>query len=460
MPSLAPRALPRSAPQAKGVAAKDVLAFLDRLEAEHVELHSLMLLRHGHVLAEGWWDPYHRDGLQLVYSLSKSVTSTAVGFAAAEGRLSLDAPVASFLDADATAAGERARRITVRHLLTMSSGHRVDTLPLMVARPDESTVSVFLSVEPQEEPGHHFLYHNGATATLAAIVQTLVGARLTDYLRPRLFDPIGIGAVAWQQTPAGQDLGFSGLHLTTEAIARFGQLYLADGRWGGQQVLPPGWVAEATRYHVDNAPAADSTRPDWGQGYGYQFWRGRHGSYRGDGAYGQFCLVLPEFDAVLAITASTERMQAVLDAVWQHLIPGSGAARFGPAASPAAPGADELRRRLLGLALAPVKGARSPRNGRITAITADLSTPALALPGLTRVRLEPTDTGWVIGLDDAGESFDLGCGYGRWTSHTLSAADGRNLPVRTSGAWTGPGEFTARITAIETPHQLILTFQP
>jgi hypothetical protein len=143
---------------------------------------------------------------------------------------------------------------------------------------------------------------------------------LTQYLRPRLFDPLGIGHVGWQTWPPGREQGFSGLHARTEDIAKLGQLYLQRGRWDGVQLIPEQWVAEATSVQVENP---DEPVPDWRQGYGFQFWMSRHG-YRGDGAFGQFCVILPEHDTVVVTTACTLDMQAVLDAMWAHLLPGLG----------------------------------------------------------------------------------------------------------------------------------------
>ena len=173
------------------------------------------------------------------------------------------------------------------------------------------------------EPGSVFAYNNGATYALGAILQQRTGQSLTGYLQSRLFDPLGIPPPHWD-TFAERQMGYSGLHLTTEQLARFGLLYLQGGSWAGSNVLPPVWAAEATRAHT---VTPDEPNPDWRRGYGYQFWRSRHG-YRGDGAYGQFCQVLPEQDAIVVTTGDTEEMQAVLDAVWAHLVPafGSGSA--------------------------------------------------------------------------------------------------------------------------------------
>ena len=153
---------------------------------------------------------------------------------------------------------------------------------------------------------------------LSAIVQKVTGKTVLDYLTPRLFKPLGIEKPTWDESPQGISIGGYGLYLRTEDIAKFGQLYLQKGRWEGKQILPAKWVAQATARQVGNGSNPDS---DWEQGYGFQFWRCRHGAYRGDGKDGQFCIVLPEQDAVISITAKSTNMQAELNIVWNRLLP-------------------------------------------------------------------------------------------------------------------------------------------
>lgn len=351
--------LPSSPPSAQGVDARGVEAFLDAVESSGtIEPHSLMIVRHGRLVASGWWEPYSSDRLHLLYSLSKSFTATAAGFALAEGLIGLDDPVLSYfpeLDADIT--DPRSRAMLVRHVAAMASGHEEETYERAHALDPDDLVRGFLLLPPDRDPGTVFAYNQPATYTLAAIVRRVTGGTLTAYLRPRLLDPLGIGEVAWRTDRSGGELGFSGLHATTDAIARLGQLYLDGGRWQGEWLLSPEWVAEATREHIATAAGAtaDQDLSDWERGYCFQFWRSRHG-YRGDGAYGQFCVVLPEHDAVIAATAATRDMQALLTLVWEHLLP---AFRPRPPADRAQ--ADEaLARRLAHLALPPAPGASAP----------------------------------------------------------------------------------------------------
>jgi CubicO group peptidase (beta-lactamase class C family) len=306
--------LRRATPESMGVRSESVLDFIDSIESAELELHSLMLLRGGKVLAEGWWKPYRRDDLHLLYSLSKSFASSAVGFAVSEGLLGLDDTVVSFFPNDVPKdASANLLAMRVRHLLSMSTGQDSDEKNLG----DSNWVRGFLARPVPYEPGTHFLYNSSATFMLSAIVQRLTGKRLLDYLRPRLLDPLGIDRATWAQNPDGIDFGGWGMSVATESIAKFGQLYLQDGMWEGRRVLPEGWVAEASKSHVSNG---DDPASDWAQGYGFQFWRCRHDAYRGDGAYGQYCIVAPVKDMVIAITSSLDDMQAVLNRVWEHLL--------------------------------------------------------------------------------------------------------------------------------------------
>src|ERR1044072_4950576 len=249
------RPLPGSAPAAEGVDGRGVGAFLDALEAAPgIEPHSLMIVRHGQVVASGWWAPYPPDRPHLLYSISKSFTSTAAGFAVAEGLMSLDDPVISYLpELDGDITDPRSRAMLVRHVAAMASGHLAETREQAFTRDPAEPVRGFLLTPPDRDPGTVFAYNQPATYSLAAIVQRVPGQSLTDYLRPRLFEPLGIGETAWIQRPPGRDLGFSGMYATTDALARLGLLSLGNGVGEGRQLLPSSWVAEATRAQIANA---------------------------------------------------------------------------------------------------------------------------------------------------------------------------------------------------------------
>lgn len=434
-----------AAPSELGVDARGIEAFLEVLEAApDVEPHSVMVLRRGQVIAAGWWAPYSRDRPHLLYSLSKSFTSTALGFAVAEGLVGMDDPVVDYFPefaADIT--DERSRAILVRHAASMATGHGAEMLFEARAADPTDIVRGLLLLPPDGEPGRVFAYNQPATYAVAAIVQRVSGQTLTEYLRPRLFEPLGMGVGGWFQEPAGRDIGFSGLHATTESIARLGQLYLDGGRWQGRQVLPREWVTEATRSHVSNDRPGEP--PDWRQGYGHQFWMARHG-YRGDGAYGQFCIVLPEQDMVIAITAATENMQFVLDAVWEHVLPAID--------GPGDVSADRrLGHRLDSLAL-PAAAASWPSQVDAWADLALTPVAGSDFPSLTGIDIGRAGMSWIVRLHDADTTVTAPLGLGAWA---VTERAGAAPPVAVSGAWTDPATLRFDVCFLETPHRLVVT---
>ena len=294
--------------------------FVEAAEKERPgDLHSFMLLRHGKVAAEGWWNPFQPESPHMLFSLSKSFTSTAIGIAQGEGLLNINDKVISFFPGqvpDSPSTNLQAMR--VRDLLTMNTGHNEDATGKMT-QDTSSWVKGFFSLPVEHKPGTHFVYNSAATYMLSAIIQKVTGKTMVDYLAPRLFAPLGIEHPTWDNSPEGINIGGWGLKVRTKDIASLGQLYLQKGQWDGKQLLPVAWVEDATKKQVSNGSNPES---DWEQGYGYQFWMCRYGLYRGDGAFGQYCIVFPAQDAVLAITSGTADMGAIMNLIWKHLLPG------------------------------------------------------------------------------------------------------------------------------------------
>ncbi len=450
--------LPRTSPERQGIASAALLHFVEALDSQLHDVHSFMLLRHGSVVAEGWWSPYRRDYPHMVFSLSKSFTSTAVGLAVAEGYFSIDDPVLSFFPDEATTTGNAyLAAMRVRHLLSMTTGHLVDTWTSMVDRPDGDWIKGFFAVPVVHAPGTHFLYNTGATYLLAAIVQRTTGTRLIEYLEPRLFAPLGIERAAWDESPQGVAHGGVGLRLTTEDIARFGQLYLQNGIWQGRRLLSAAWIAEATTARI--APVADA-HSDWAQGYGYQFWRCRHGAYRGDGVFGQYCIIMPEQDAVLAITGGLDVLDATLplNLVWDRLLPAMGNEPLAEASA----AARHLTEKLSGLSLLPVQGpATSPVASRIVGRTYAVDANALRIETIV---LQGNASGWMVRITTAAGEAAIPCGHGVWQPGQTTLFNDfwvvGPTPVVASGAWTAEEDFTMVVRLYETPffHTLVCHF--
>jgi CubicO group peptidase (beta-lactamase class C family) len=439
----APSALPRSAPEAQGVSSAAILAFLEAAEKDVDALHSLVVVRHGQVVAEGWWGPYQREDPHLLYSLTKSFTSTAVGLAIAEGKLRLDDTVLSFFPDEAPAApSDNLKAMRVRDLLAMSTGHHAEAIEKFpYTSADVSQPRAFLALPVAHKPGTHFVYNTPASHMLSEIVHKVTGQPLAEYLRPRLFEPLGIRAPRWETTPRGVNLGGYGLSATTEDIARFGQLYLQKGMWGGRRIVPAEWVAAATSRQASNGSSPDS---DWDQGYGYQFWRCRHGLYRGDGAFGQYCIVMPEQDTVVAMTSGVKNMQAVLNLVWEHLLPGLKAA---PLAADAAT-RGRLEKKLASLSLPPPPGRpTSPLASQVSGVIYELPKND---DGIEAVGLETGGEPTLI-VRGGGQERRLPVTHGQWRRGGTLLVGGVERPAAGTGAWTSDDTFTAKVCLYETP---------
>lgn len=456
-----PGSLPRSTPEAQGLSANNIMAFVDAVEKQKLGLHSLMIVRHGKVIAEGWWDPY-RPGLKhTMYSLSKSFTATAVGFAFAEGSLKAEDKVLDFFPEDQPATVSRhLAAMRVKDLLTMSTGHEKDTLKALLEEKECCWARKFLSLPVTREPGTYFVYNTGATYMLSAILGKVTGKSLVQYLTPRLFKPLGIEGADWETDPDGIATGGFGLRIKTEDIAKFGQLYLQKGVWNGKRLLPARWIEEATAAQVANAPTTGrNPNSDWQQGYGYQFWRCRHNAYRGDGAMGQYCIVMPEQEAVIAITGETSDMQAVINRVWDLLLFNMRQTVLDP--DPQANKA--LKKKLAALTALPAKtAATSPLVAAITGKEFAIRENAL------RVRTVSFTFGrnsCTFTLRDDTGTHTLVCGLDGWVKgETLmpgdppklvqlkNPADGRKTKVAGFGTWTDPDTFLMTWDFYETPH--------
>lgn len=448
--------LPRSTPEAQGIASSAVLSFVEAADREVDAIHSFMLVRHGHVVAEGWWSPYAAGVAHRMFSVSKSFTASAIGMVIAEGMLGLDDPILRFFPESAPARpSENLQAMRVRDLLTMSTGQRVEHVEKIALLARDHLTAAFLDLPVDHKPGTLFVYNTPATYVLSALVQKVTGMTMLDYLGPRLFAPLGIEQPTWAASSEGVTLGGIGLSLRTEDIARFGQLYLRQGNWQGRTVIPAPWVAAATARQMSNGSNPDS---DWEQGYGYQFWRGRHGSYRGDGAFGQFCIVMPREDAVVAITGGTRNMQGVMNLVWDKLLPAmqEGAPQSDPGTHEA------LERKLAGLTL------RGPRGSAESGATRQVSGKTYIFPSnpqnIDAIAMEFRGEDATLVVSGLGKEHRIECGYRGWktgrTDFVAGAhawlADPVEQPVAAWGAWTASDVFTMKLALYRTP--LAVTF--
>lgn len=315
--------LPRSTPEMQGVSSDVLSKIFDAMDASGIEFHSVMVMRNGFVIGEGWWAPYAPQYKHSLYSLSKSFTSCGVGLAINEGHFTVESPVISFFPELLPAqVSPNLAAMKVKHLLTMNTGHAIAP-PLGGA----NWAKTFLDTAVVAEPGTNFVYNTAATYMLSAIVTKTTGKTLFDFLTPRIFQPLKIEGADWEVSPQGINSGGVGLRIRTEDIASFSQMYLNKGKWNGKQLVPESWVAASSQSYWDfkTNPFGGSSpkaKDDWQQGYGYQFWRTKTGGYRSDGLYGQFGIILPEENLVVAITEESFKTQQTLDFVWDILLPG------------------------------------------------------------------------------------------------------------------------------------------
>lgn len=440
-----------SRPEAQGVSSQAILNFVQAAEEQVDALHSFMLLRHGKIISQGWWSPYNSASPHMLYSLSKSFTSTAIGLAVAEGRLSLDDTVVSFFSDEAPPEiSDNLKAMRIRDLLSMNTGHQMDTSNRIQNVENKTWVEAFLSLPVEHKPGTHFVYNSGASFMLSAIIQKITGNTLLDYLTPRLFKPLGIAHPTWETNPQGINMGGWGLKITTEDIARLGQLYLQKGMWQGKRILPETWVAAASSRQTSNGSNPDS---DWEQGYGYQFWRCRHNLYRGDGAFGQYCIVMPDQDAVLTITSGVGDMQAVMNLAWQHLLPAMQTAPL-PADELAT---TALESKLAHLALKPVHGEPSSKIAR--EISGKTYIFVKNDKGVESIVLTLKKNDVTMTLCDAKGEHTIAIGHGAWAAGVTSFNWDTPQPVAANGAWTAADNYVVKLCFYETPYIPQFSFQ-
>ena len=287
------------------VSVKAVNTFFKTMTETLGEVHCIEIYQHGGLLLRIAPPPYHATDKRLVFSLSKSFTSTAVGFLSDEGKVSVDEYIIDiFPDKLPEQIPDNLKKMQVKHLLSMNTGHADCVKSTMMKA--EDAVRAFLSQSVPYAPGTHFVYNTGASCMLDAIVEKRSGRKLIDYLTEKLFVPLGISGQRFNYLYDGTSDGGSGFHLSCDDIARVGLLYLNRGVWNGKRILSEEWIRQATHKVSDNNGWGG---PDWSAGYGYQFWMNSRGGYRGDGARGQLCYVLPEEDMVIAVQACLGNMQ-------------------------------------------------------------------------------------------------------------------------------------------------------
>lgn len=331
----------------------------------------------------------------------------------------------------------------------MTTGHASDSYGRIKGHP-EGWAAGFLSLPVEHKPGSIFIYNTGATYMLSAILQKVTGQTLVDFLEPRLFDPLEIKKPFWRSDPEGINVGGTGLFVTTMDIAKLGQLYLQKGNWKGQQILTEEWVNAATSLQTSNGSSPDS---DWDQGYGYQFWRCRNNFYRGDGAFGQYCIVMPEHDAVIAITSGSGNMQGILDLVWDHLLPGMQ----GDVMAADEESLNALRAKLASLSIAPVAGKES--SDLATEISGKKYIMDENVQGMEAIMLDFKQNEKQITFWTSEGLQQIPIGFNTMLKGDMMMRGMGKIVTATSGAWTNNYTYHMTMYNYETPHATTYNFR-
>jgi len=434
--------LPRSTPEAEGISSGGISALVDELESKAYGIHSIMIVRHGRVVAEGWWAPYTAEEPHMLFSLSKSFTSTAIGLLQAEGKIDIHDPILKYFAEDIPSdASDKLKIMRIRDLLMMSTGqHKEDVDRLNEGLTEKADATrQFLALPVPHKPGTLFYYNSPGTYMCSAIVTKVTGQTVRDYLETRLFAPLGIPTPEWDLSVQGYNHGASGLHLRTEEIAKFGQLLLQRGEWNGRRLVPAAWIDAATSRQTSNGSDPNG---DWDQGYGFQFWRCVPGFYRGDGAHGQFCIVMPQYDTVIAINSGTPDMQAVMGTLWRLLLP-----ELRPAALPAdEAGLAKLRSKLTNLTQPTVSGANTNATAAlVSGKVFHFASNALKLESIS-AKFKTNAARFAIRID--GQEYPVSARAGLWTKgETYPAVEAKlPAPAATTGAWTADDTYTLVIS--------------
>ena len=430
-----PDGLVRARPEDEGVDPRAISAFLEEVTAAKLELHSFMLSRNGKVISEGWWWPYGPQRRHMMHSLTKSVTACAVGIALDEGRFSLSDKVVSFFPEHLPpVVSENLAAMTVRDLLTMRTGHSVETSGSVWRPLKSSWVAEFYKIPVTYRPGAKFVYTSAATYMLSAIVTKTTGMRVRDYLQPRLFEPLSLKDVRWDLGPENINPGANGISLRTADILKLGMLHAQGGRWAGRQILPAAWVAAATR------------REDGDEDYGFQWWIGPDDAYYALGLFTQMSIVFPHHDAVLALTGAIDGSEHIRPLVWKYFPTAFTAA---PMTRQDAPWRD-LKSTVKNLRLLPaLKPTRSPLVAALSGRTFKVAPNEDAVTELT-FRFD--DRQCVFTQVDARGEHSVKNGLGDWIEGltTMTGAklhheyEPEDMPVVAGAEWIAPD--TLRMT--------------
>lgn len=300
---------------AEGISAKRVEEYVRECDANGIYIRALQVIKGKAPVIRLAFEPYDFETPMHLYSLSKSFTSTAVGICVDEGLLTPDTKMCElFADKMPEEMTDALKKLRLHDLLSMQSGHTACVLDKI--RWSDDTVKAFFEQPTTYEPGTTFAYSTAATCMCAAAVERVTGKKLVDFLDEKLFSKLDIKKPIWWECRDGQTLGGTGLHLSSDDLVRFGMMLKNKGVYNGQRIVSEDYLKLATSTHsVD----VNNGSPDWTAGYGYQFWMNAREGYRGDGAFGQLCMVFPESDITLVLNGEVGNMALEVELIYKLL---------------------------------------------------------------------------------------------------------------------------------------------
>ncbi|MBQ7203113.1 MAG: serine hydrolase [Eubacterium sp.] len=302
-------------PEEVNVDSKKIKRFLDEITAKNLGLQSFTVVRHDKVCAQGFFAPYAKEYPHVLYSMSKSLTSTAVGFAVDEGLIKLDDKVVDFFpEYKLLTKSPHNKQLTVEMLLTMRSDKFITPFE---EKGNTDWIKLFFAAPFMMKPGTKFNYVSENTFMLSAIVSKVTGMSALDYLNEKMFKPLGIEKPFWEADGKGNSAGGWGCYMKSEDLAKFFLPYIHGGKWlDGTQLIPEFWVEEALKKQTDSV---HDGAPDIINGYGYQFWKNPvPNSFRADGLFGQRCFMFPEYDALVVLNCGEAEDYKVMEVFWKY----------------------------------------------------------------------------------------------------------------------------------------------
>lgn len=309
----------RITPEQAGISSKNIIKLMEDFKKVGTELHSFMLIRHHKVFAECYCKPYNKNSPHIMFSFTKMLTSLAIGFADQEEILSLNDRIVDIFPEylDGIDVSSNLAECRIENLLTMSCGQEIEIPNLGMANKD--WIRAFFKQEFKYKPGTHFMYNTAGTNLLAAILKKKSGCDLIEFLTPRLFDKLDIKNVPCMKLPDGTRMGGAGSRLTTLQMAKIIQFVADGGKLSNEQILNQDYIKRATSKMISNSDS--SINSDWACGYGYQFWQcSNKGTFRADGAFGQYGIVVPDKDAILIFTSCETILQKGMDVITEDII--------------------------------------------------------------------------------------------------------------------------------------------